>query len=219
MSKTCIRRAAFDGKEVTNPYYWSKDQGYERWSVSNIRQWLNSSSINWYSKQHEHDTPPTVNNCYQYSVSSLNTHFSYANDRGFLAGFNDNIKSHFATVKTITSLIEYDRNRLGIKYEKSNDKVFLPSITELFGKSNQSILEGSRMSYFTSGSRIRRQGCIVDKCIGTGYYRTRSIYQRSDYSGNLTGQLYRVTPSGGTDTIGSTPNSGAFEIAPMLVLY
>lgn len=219
MTRKCIRRAPFDAIEATHPNIWVKNVGNERWSVSNIRQWLNSSSTNWYSAQHKYDTPPTIGNCYNYN-SRLNNIFLIMNDRGFLSGFSDTIKSHLATTKIITALNSYEKNISGVSYDKTNDKVFLPSITELFGSRNQSILEGSKMAYFSGDSMRRRAAGPSYSGVGSGYYRTRSIYQRGTYTGSRwEGPTYRVGPSGTTDSIGANPRAGAFEIAPMIVLY
>jgi predicted DNA-binding transcriptional regulator AlpA len=43
MTKNIIRFAAFDAKEPNNPDSDRKKHGNSRWSLSNIRQWLNST--------------------------------------------------------------------------------------------------------------------------------------------------------------------------------
>jgi hypothetical protein len=43
MTKNIIRFAAFDAKELNNPNSDRKKHGNNRWSLSNIRQWLNST--------------------------------------------------------------------------------------------------------------------------------------------------------------------------------
>ena len=43
MTKNIIRKAAFDAAEPNNTDTYRKNNGNNRWSVSNIRQWLKSS--------------------------------------------------------------------------------------------------------------------------------------------------------------------------------
>ena len=90
MSKNVIRNAAFDANEPNNPSY-DEEQGVDvrgewgnnRWSVSNIRQWLNSKGAanNWFIPQHEYDEEPNTRYIYE--------DYAYADAPGFLAGFSD----------------------------------------------------------------------------------------------------------------------------------
>ena len=61
MTKNIIRKAAFDAAEPNNTNSYRKSGGNNRWSVSNIRQWLNSDGAagSWWSAQHEYDAAPT----------------------------------------------------------------------------------------------------------------------------------------------------------------
>ena len=52
----CLK--AFDAKEPTNNVDTRKAYGNNRYSYSNIRQWLNKSGYPWYTSQHSADTPP-----------------------------------------------------------------------------------------------------------------------------------------------------------------
>lgn len=142
MTKNIIRKAAFDAKEPNNPLEdltWQGERmrasyGNNRWSVSNIRQWLNSSGEagKWFTKQHDYDEPPTSD----YVEDSSG---AYANDPGFLAGFSANVLQHFTEITNTTVLCTAD----GGGSETTVDKVFLPSYTEMgFGDYN-GIAEGA----------------------------------------------------------------------------
>ena len=137
MTKNIIRYAAFDAKEPNNPNSNRKNYGNNRWSVSNIRQWLNSSGAagSWWTAQHEYDAAPIPDN-----VSRADG--AYAVDPGFLAGFSENILQHFTDITNITSKPPPD----GGGSEDTVDKVFLPSLTEMGFNNNNSTPEGSKLS-------------------------------------------------------------------------
>ena len=137
MTKNIIRYAAFDAKEPNNPNSNRKNYGNNRWSVSNIRQWLNSSGAagSWWTAQHEYDAAPIPDN-----VSRADG--AYAVDPGFLAGFSENILQHFTDITNITSKPIPD----GGGSEYTVDKVFLPSLTEMGFNNNNSTAEGSKLS-------------------------------------------------------------------------
>lgn len=50
----------FDNKEPSNNSDSKRKSGNNRWMYSNLRQWLNKSGKNWYTKQHSADTAPTI---------------------------------------------------------------------------------------------------------------------------------------------------------------
>ena len=109
--------------------------GNNRWSVSNIRQWLNSEGAakEWYKVPEDniYDKEPA----------------DYVEDPGFLAGFSDEVKQHFATVSNTTILCNADTSALSVDSEITEDKVFLPSLTEMgLGNINRNIPEGRHLS-------------------------------------------------------------------------
>jgi hypothetical protein len=117
MTKNIIKLAAIDAKEPSNPNSDRASYGNNRWSVSNIRQWLNSTDKagNWYTPQHEYDSAPDNVN--------LEESIAYFNDPGFLAGFSGDIRQHFARVKNKTILCDFDRSALSKDFEETNDKI------------------------------------------------------------------------------------------------
>ena len=158
MTKNIIRYAAFDAKEPNNPNLDRIDFGNNRWSVSNIRQWLNSSGAanSWFTPQHEYDAPPTSGN-----VSRADG--AYADAPGFLAGFSSEVLQHFTDITNITALCNAD----GGGSETTVDKVFLPSYTEMGFGSNGIVAEGTPLSKFTDKDSRKKTG-------GSKYYWMRS---------------------------------------------
>lgn len=51
--------SCIDAAEPDNPDEQAAASGCNRYAVSNIHQWLNSSQEHWYAPQHEYDAPPT----------------------------------------------------------------------------------------------------------------------------------------------------------------
>ena len=196
MTKNIIRKAAFDAKEPDNTNSYRKNGGNNRWSVSNIRQWLNSSGAagSWWSAQHEYDEAPTSDNVYRADGA-------YADAPGFLAGFSANVLQHFTDITNTTALHSVD----GDGTETTVDKVFLPSYAEMgFGSG-----EGSHLSirYPDANSRI--------KSGEDGIYWTRSpyrvMYPQSVYYINATG-------NNGSGVFYMSANTN-YGIAPIIVLH
>ena len=150
MTKNIIRKASFDAAEPNNTNSQRKNGGNNRWSVSNIRQWLNSAGAagSWFTTQHEYDAAPT-----------------YASEPGFLAGFSANVLQHFTDITNTTNLNKVD----GDGTETTVDKVFLPSYTEMGPGTG----EGSHLSvrYTDANSRIKQWNGSDD------IYWTRSPYK------------------------------------------
>ena len=201
MTKNIIREAAFDIREPNNTDWNRKMFGNNRWSVSNIRQWLNSEGVanEWFTKQHEFDEAPTTD-------IGFNEVGIYADDPGFLVGFSDEIKQHFATVRNKTILCNLDKSALSKDFEETDDKVFLPSFTEMGFGNNKGVVEGIHLDkkFRNDDSRIKS---------GTTYclywMRSPNFYSSSE--------TYHVRGSGSEDV--DTPNNGYNGIAPLVVLH
>ena len=116
----------FDNKEPDNPIENRKNYGNNRWSVSNLRQWLNSDkpANGWFVKQHEYDAAP-----------------SYANQNGFLFNFTESEKQIIIPKKNIQVVPSEDKDG---PTDITEDTVWLPSWTEYLGYVNPgtSIKEG-----------------------------------------------------------------------------
>ena len=201
MSKNLLRHAAFDAKESNNPDSDRQEMGNNRWSVSNIRQWLNSESAanSWPVPQHRYDDKPNASNV-EYNKSG-----AYSDEAGFLAGFSSDIKQHLATVKNKTILCDYDKSSLGVDFEETEDKVFLPSYTEMgYGNLDDNNPEGTWLSNKFTDHNSRVKGSLDD------YYWMRSPIPDSSFF------VCEVT-SDGTDN-GGLACAGDNFIAPLLVL-
>ena len=202
MTKNIIRKAAFDAAEPNNTNSDRKNGGNNRWSVSNIRQWLNSDGAagKWFTAQHEYDASPTSGN-----VSSADS--AYADAPGFLAGFSDDLLQHFTDITNITALHSVD----GGVTETTVDKVFLPSYTEMGFVNSNGTAEGSHLSvrYPNANSRIKQWNGSAD------IYWTRSPYRVKSSA-----YVYFINAEGnngsGTSYTSATSN---FGIAPIIVLH
>lgn len=138
---------AFDAKEASNSDGNRKNYGNNRFSVSNILQWLNSrAEANWYTDQHGQDAPPT-------NADTNNYGTGYDDRPGFLRYFSDDeyaaiMDSRLTTAKnTVTD---------SGGTEIVTAKVFLLSTTEV-GLANEisGSPEGSKLALFTDdASRI-----------------------------------------------------------------
>ena len=200
MTKNIIRKAAFDAKEPDNPDSTRKANGNNRWSVSNIRQWLNSSGAagSWFTKQHDYDEPPTSDHIYD-------SDGAYAGDPGFLVGFSDEVIQHFTDITNTTLLHELDR--VGSETSETTvDKVFLPSYTEMGFGNNNGIAEGAPL--FTDGYSIVKSTEYV-------YY-----WLRSNSSGETSTTYSHDCGGLGRDGLGNYPSYfGVIGIAPIIVLH
>ena len=190
MTKNIIRKASFDAAEPNNTNSYRKSSGNNRWSVSNIRQWLNSSGAagSWFTTQHEYDAPPT-----------------YADAPGFLAGFSANVLQHFTDITNTTNLNNVD----GGGTETTVDKVFLPSFTEM----GLATREGSHLSirYPDANSRIKQWNGSDD------YYWTRSNYKvMSSTSANVF--YINATGNNGSGSF-HTSAATNYGIVPIIVLH
>ena len=98
--------------------YQAAAYGYNRWSKSAIRQWLNSDAAAgaWWHPQTVWDMAPS----------------KAATERGFLAGFSDDFKHVLHETKIKTALNTSDKTKEGIGYEYTYDKLFLPCLEEMY---------------------------------------------------------------------------------------
>ena len=106
--------------------------GSGRWSESAIRQYLNSDAAAgaWWSAQNGWDRPPAV----------------AATMRGFLAGCSDDFKATIQPVEVVTALNTVE----GFDHttETTHDKIFLPSLQEMYVSPQLAGVEGEDWDYF-----------------------------------------------------------------------
>ena len=88
--------------------------GYNRWSQSGLRQFLNSAAAAnaWWTPQNPWDRP----------------HALAATKAGFLAGYDASVVQHFKPIKVVTVACNADSNAEDVTY----DKVFLRSLEQMY---------------------------------------------------------------------------------------
>ena len=148
ITEKIIALRAFDAKEPNNTDSDRQSYGNNKYSVSNIDQWLNSDAAagQWYTAKHEADQAPTT----------ISTHVSantYTEDAGFLNGFSNELKS-----KLLDTTLKVALNTVtdGGSYESITRKVFLASRAETFGAAENSVMEGSLLSIFSENTNACR---------------------------------------------------------------
>lgn len=144
----------FDAKEPSNSNSDRQNYGNNRYSVSNLDQWLNKDAAGgaWYSAAHSTDhSPDTTAGTDGYGTQ-------YATRPGFLNGFTDDEKAAIlsTTIRVVNPSID------GGSYEDVVRKVFLPSTTEVGLSNENSIAEGAAWGYYTSNTA--RIGYVTQQC-------------------------------------------------------
>lgn len=144
----------FDAEEPSNSNSDRQKYGNNRYSVSNLDQWLNKDAAGgaWYSAAHSADhSPDTTAGTGGYGTQ-------YAARPGFLDGFTDDEKAAIlsTTIRVVKPSID------GGSYEDVVRKVFLPSTTEVGLSNENSIAEGAAWGYYTSNTA--RIGYVTQQC-------------------------------------------------------
>ena len=106
---------------------------------------------------------------------------------GYLYGLDPALKAVICPVRVRTALPDPDKVPDGDPYEETEDKVWLASITEVYGSNNNNVAEGSQFEYWkdtTNAAKIKYQGSTA-----------RDWWLRGPYPGNANGVRY-VNTSG-----------------------
>ena len=149
--------------------------GYNRWTQSGLRQWLNSDAAasSWWTPQNIFDRPP-----------------SNSTSAGFLSVVDDELRAVIGNVTKRSALnIVVD----GGGYEDSEELMFLLSRSELYGGLENNINEGEPYPYYANYSDLSAPGTAADSNRikyrnGSAQYQwTRSCY--SGYAGIARGVL------------------------------
>jgi len=165
ITEKIITLKCFDAKESRNPDSNRKNYGNNRYSQSNIDQWLNSAAGagTWYSEQHAYDEPPNDANV----MSGYN---EYDAEAGFLANFEERFRNAIldTTIRVVKNIVTNDG-----EYEDITRKVYLLSNTEVGLPNEKGIAEGSKWDLFSDDNSRKA-------------YPTAEAVSRSEYkSGNL----------------------------------
>ena len=137
---------SFDDPEPSN----SADrntQGNNRYSVSNIDQWLNAngSGGSWYFAKHSADAAPTNNDT------------KYADRPGFLYHLTDEERAAIlsTTIRVVKPSVD------GGGFEDIARAIFLPSVTEIGLSNENNTAEGSVWEYYSTNGAARRISSIT----------------------------------------------------------
>ena len=127
--------------------------GSSRWKTSAARQWLNSDAApvpegsevvsNWYTRQTVFDRLP-----------------GGAKSAGYLYGLDPELKAVICPVKVKTALPDQEKID-GATYEETEDKIWLASMTEIYGSNNGNVAEGTQFQYWKNtgnAAKIKYEG-------------------------------------------------------------
>lgn len=130
---------AFDAREPDSPQGYHREYGNNRYSVSNIDQFLNSTGDKWYHPQHDTDAPPVGELTFDETP--------YMDHPGFLADFSEAELEAIIPTEIVVALPRCESDDCEI----ITRKVFLPSRSNIFGRSERNTNEGKRWDYFRNG--------------------------------------------------------------------
>ena len=165
-----ITLKCFDAKEPSNPNGNRQSYGNNRYSQSNIDQWLNSADAAWYSARHSYDAPPNNSNVW----SSYN---EYDAEAGFLANFEADFRN--AILDAVARDAEQGNWGMYDWFDSRGDadhitrKVFLQSNTEVGLSNENGVAEGTLWSYFSSAAR--RQCYPTAEAVSNSEYTNSSL--------------------------------------------
>ena len=135
--------------------------GYNRWSQSAMRQWLNSEAAAgaWWSKQNSWDRPPAVAETLQ----------------GFLKGAPASFLSVLRATPVVTAIntVEGSANAT----ETTNDKIFLPALQQMYINPQLADVEGESWEYF---EMLAREAGLSGKFQQSGTYPELITYNIAD---------------------------------------
>ena len=165
ITEKIITLKCFDAKEPSNPTSDRQNYGNNRYSQSNIDQWLNSAAGAgaWYSARHTYDAPPNNANVW----SNYN---EYDAEAGFLSNFEESFRNAI-----LDTTIRVAKNTVtdGGGYEDITRKVYLLSRMEVGLSEENGIAEGSKWDLFSDDNSRKA-------------YPTAEAVSRSEYtSSNL----------------------------------
>lgn len=155
LTEKLIDLRSFDAKEPYTTIGSDASWGNNKYSVSNIDQWLNKDSEggSWYIAAHSVDQIPSAN--------YVDGNTPYDTRPGFLNAFSDFEKAAILNTSVLSASLlstSGDVNTSAILR-----KVFLPSLNEL-GKGSEGYDEGEVWDYFSSTNQVMLQCGITEQC-------------------------------------------------------
>lgn len=144
--------------------------GYNRWSQSGMRQWLNSDAAagSWWTPKNTFDRPPK----------------QLATVRGFMKGFDDAFLNIIKPVKVMTALNTVTDSGIGTS-EATYDTFFCSSLEEEYIAPQLSDVEGPYWEYWK-----QRLGLSSPQAQGGG--GTNAFHIRYGYDAKTTAQTVRL---------------------------
>lgn len=171
-----LKLACFDAMESGNSDSNRRRYGNNRYSLSNLRQWLNKAGSPWYQAQHGADAAPTNANVW----SNYN---EYDDEAGFLTGFSAQMLAAILNTTLTVAKASVD----GGGSETVTDKVFLLSKAEVGLGAENGVSEGSTLAMFSDNTS--RQ------CRPTAQAVSNSEYTSSSLSASQPWWYYLRSPS------------------------
>lgn len=177
ITEKIITLKCFDAREPSNTNSYRKQYGNNRYMLSNIDQWLNSSAGSgaWYSARHTYDAPPNEYNVYgTYYGTYFVGYNEYDAEAGFLANFEESFRNAI-----LDTTIRVARNPTAdfTGYDDIIRKVYLLSRTEVGLGDENNIAEGSKWDLFSDNNSR--------KAYPTAEAVSRSEYTHSDLNASL----------------------------------
>ena len=192
---TSLGQCANNVVTETNNCWTRAFWGYNRWSQSAIRQYLNAFDTDWWQPQNQFDRPP-----------------SYVAKTGFLAGLPAELVAVMGKVKTQTLCNSVTD---GSVVDTTYDKVTLPSFNEAFISDSAAAkaVEGEPWDWFV----FQADNAGVPLTYNVAYPHTRAfainakttaqhVWSRSPYRGGAGGVYFRY--ASGTPSAGNANFSG-----------
>lgn len=184
VAESIIKICCFDAME-SDGILDRERYGNNRYSLANIRQWLNKSGTGWYQAQHSYDRPPS--NSYVW-----NGHNAYDAQSGFLTGFGAEMLAALLT----TTLTVAKPGTDGGGSETVQDKIFLLSMAEVGLGSENGVAEGTKLAMFSDNAS--RQCKPTAQAVSNSEYTNSSLsasqfwywWLRSPYSSNADSVRY-----------------------------
>ena len=212
ITERIITLKCFDAKEPSNPNSDRRGYGNNRYSQSNIDQWLNSAAGAgaWYSARHTYDAPPNNANVWV-------NYNEYDAEAGFLSNFEESFRNAIldTTIRVVKPSVD------GGGYEDITRKVYLLSNTEVGGSNENDIAEGSKWDLFSNDDS--RKAYPTAEAVSASEYTDSSLnasspwywWLRTPYAG-YSNNARGVRPGG---TIGSyAAHDGSRGVRPALEL-
>lgn len=157
-----LKLACFDAKESGNSNSDRQRYGNNRYSLSNLRQWLNKAGSPWYQAQHGADAAPTNANVW----SNYN---EYDDEAGFLTGFSAQMLAAILNTTLTVAKASVD----GGGSETVTDRVFLLSKAEVGLGAENGVSEGSTLAMFSDNAS--RQCRPTAQAVANSEYTSGSL--------------------------------------------